>query len=129
MSPAVSEEIKAVLSFVMLCTDEWKHRNLLTNYYTCCLALFPPPSASQTEVSCLIYSHLNSQFKESLSDGQLVPKSIGNSYKKRPVSCAVASCQSDTANTAFKNACQHAHPGTAGCRVEDHGLMRIHKVS
>lgn len=30
-----------------------------------------------------IQSHVNSQFKESLLDGQFVPKSIGNSHKKR----------------------------------------------
>ena len=53
MSPAVTAAIKALPPFVMLYPDEWKRRNLLTNYCPCCLALFPLPSASQIDISCL----------------------------------------------------------------------------
>lgn len=82
MLPAVTGEIKARLPFVMLCTDEWMHWNLLTNDYTCCLVLFPPPLLPPRQTFFPIRSHVNSQFKESLLDGQFVPKSIGNSHKK-----------------------------------------------
>lgn len=121
MSPAITTDIKVLLPLVMLYTDDWRHGNLLTNDYTCAWHSFPlllPP-----RWTFLAYPK---PFEFPVQESVRWPvcsQEHWNSYKKRHISCVVASCQSDTASlihasliVAFENACQCGIRGTAGCR-------------
>ena len=128
MSPAITTDIKFLLPFVMLYTDDWRHGNLLTNDYTCAWHSFPlllPP-----RWTFLGYpKQFEFPVQEYLLDGQFVPKSIETVIKRDIFHVWWHHASLILQTLLLRMLASLASKAQQAAEVGDCGLMHIHNVS